>query len=67
MIVDVLPANRAQSEVEYQAYRADLRLRIGVDVGRMSHEELTACARRSVPPLLRVIARAEMKRRERLS
>lgn len=66
-IVDVRPAKDAHTETEYRAYRADLRLRTVLAVGGMSQEELVACARRSVPPLLRGCARAELRRRERLS
>lgn len=67
MILPVLPQKQVQTDAEYRAYSADLRLRIGVELGRMSHDELTACSRRSVPPTLRNGARAELKRRERLS
>jgi hypothetical protein len=67
MIVDVLPRNKAITEAEVRAYRADLWLRCGVEVGQMKDEELTQCSRRTSAGALRNYARAEQRRRDRLS
>lgn len=53
------------TDVHDRAYRADLLLRCGVQIGSMSDADLRACARDG--SALRTLARAEIKRRARLS
>lgn len=68
-IVRLLPRSAIimAGSAEQRAQRADLLLRIGVEIGRMPDEDVWSCARRGTAKPLRDVARAEIERRRGLS